>query len=120
MGALNAEEMAAAAGEGEVSMRMALTWHLQSNHFPPVHTIFVDTAMQAIRLAADEDLDTEIELPNGLVKTVQSIVEELHLWPFVDNADALPPEEETVRRDPFHHGEGRCSNSDHEGLVCHE
>lgn len=93
MGAVSAEEMAAMAGEGEISMRMALNWHLTTNHFPPVHTIFVDTAMQAIRLAADEDFDAEIEMPNGLTKTVQSIVEELHLWSFVDNADACPPEE---------------------------
>lgn len=93
MGTMNAQEMAAAAGEGEVSMRMALNWHLTSNHFPPVHTIFVDTAMTAIRLAADEDFDVEIELPNGIVKTVQDICEELHLWAFVDNADACPPEE---------------------------
>lgn len=93
MGAMNAQEMAAAAGEGEVSMRMALNWHLTANHFPPVHTIFVDSAIEAIRLAADEEFDTEIELPNGIVKTVQEICEDLHLWDFVDNADALPPED---------------------------
>jgi hypothetical protein len=95
MGALHADEMAAMAGEGEVSMRMALNWHLTSNHFPPVHTIFVDTAMQAIRLAADEEFDTVLELPNGRQLSVIDIVEQLHLWPFVDNADACPPEEES-------------------------
>lgn len=91
MGQLNAEEMAAAAGEGEVSMRMALNWHLECNHFPPVHTIFVDTAMQAIQLVAHEHYDAEIEMPNHVTKTAIEIVEELHLFPFVDNADAIPP-----------------------------
>lgn len=90
MGAMHAEEMAAAAGEGEVSMRMALNWHLQSNHFPPVHTVFVDSAMKAIRLVADEEYDEVLELPNGIHKSAIDIVEELHLWPFVDNADAVP------------------------------
>ncbi len=90
MGAMQAEEMAAAAGEGEVSMRMALTWHLTSNYFPPVHTIFVDSCMEAINLAAHEHYDAEITLPNGRVLTAEQICEELHLWPFVDNADACP------------------------------
>lgn len=75
-------------------MRMALNWMLTANHFPPVHTVFVDTAMQAIRLAADEEYDVEITMPNKIAKTVQEICDELHLWPFVENADALPPEEE--------------------------
>jgi|GEM_PF-2670320 len=92
MGAVNAEAMAAAVGEGEFSMRMALIWSLQSNHFPAIHEIFVDVAMTAIGLAADEDFDTVLEMPNGMQKSVIDIVEQLHLWPFVDNADALPPE----------------------------
>lgn len=87
MGAMHAEEMAAAVGEGEASMRMALIWHLTSNLFPPVHTIFVDSAMEAIQLAADEDWDTVIHLPSDKYLTVTEIVDELHLWPFVDNAD---------------------------------
>lgn len=93
MGAASAEEMAMAAGEGEVSMRMALTWHLQANHFPPVHPIFVDVAMDAIRMGADEAFDLVLALPNGKQLTVLDIIDQLHLWPFVDNADACPPEE---------------------------
>jgi hypothetical protein len=85
MGQMNGEAMAAAVGEGETTMRMALTWHLTSNHFPPVHTIFVDAAMEAVQLAADEDFDETIELPNGKVLAVTEIIDELHLWPFVDN-----------------------------------
>lgn len=93
MGALNAQDMAAAAGEGEVSMRMALNWHLTSNHFPPVHTIFVDSCMQAIRWAAIESYDAIIELPNGRAVSVETLCDELHLWPFVDNADACPEDD---------------------------
>jgi hypothetical protein len=87
MGAMGAEAMAAAVGEGEASMRMALTWHLTSNHFPPVHTLFVDPAMEAIQFAVDEDWDHVIHLPNGVELSVTEIIDELHLWPFVDNAD---------------------------------
>jgi len=86
MGQMSAEEMAAAVGEHETTMRMALTWHLTSNHFPPVHTMFVDAAMEAIQLAAVEDFDYVIHLPNDKDLTVTEIVDELHLWPFVDNA----------------------------------
>jgi len=89
MGTMNAEEMAAAVGEGETSMRMALTWHLTSNHFPPVHTIFVDVAIRAIMCAAAEEFDEVIEMPNGVSLSVTEIVDQLHLWPFVDNADAV-------------------------------
>jgi hypothetical protein len=83
--------MAAAAGEGEVSMRMALIWHLQCNHFPRVHEIFVDCAMEAIRLVADEDYDVMVERPGSSDDMAAvDIVEKLHLWEFVNNADAVP------------------------------
>ena len=90
MGATQAAEFAAAAGEGEISMRQAVTWHLSANHFPPVHTIFVPIAMRAIRLAAAEDFDETITLPSGVVLSVTEVVDQLHLWEFVDNADAVP------------------------------
>lgn len=92
MGSLNAQEFAAAVGEGEISMRMALNWHLTANMFPPVHTVFVDSAMAAIRLVADEDYDTEVELPGSRPSaTAVSIVEDLRLWDFIYAADAIPP-----------------------------
>jgi hypothetical protein len=90
MGALNAQEMAAAVGEGEVSMRMALNWHLTTNHYPPVHTIFVDCAMEAIRLVADEEYDALVDRPGADPLPAIKVVEELHLFEFVDNADAVP------------------------------
>lgn len=84
MGSLAADEMAAAAGEGLLSKSSALMWHLQSNHFPPVHQVFVPAASAAIDHVAADDPDVEIELPNGRVLTALDIVEQLHLWPFVD------------------------------------
>jgi len=90
MGNMNAIAMAQSAGEGEVSMRMALNWHLTANHFPAIHTIFVDSAMAAIKLAQFEEFDTVLELPNGKQLPVIDIIEGMHLWPFVDNADACP------------------------------
>jgi hypothetical protein len=91
MGSMQAADMSAAVGEGEVSMRMALNWHLTANHWPPVHTIFVDCAMEAIRLVADEEYDTMVKLPGTQREERSSdIVEQLHLWEFVNNADAVP------------------------------
>lgn len=90
MGSMQASEMAMAVGEGEVSMRHALLWHLQTNHYPPINAFFVDTAMRAINLAADEEYGDIIELPNGNNITVEDVCDQLHLWDFVQQADACP------------------------------
>ncbi len=91
MGNLNAAAMAEAVGEGQVGLRPALVWHLQSNHYPPVPTSMVDACIAAIEAAADDDWDLDIELPDSVTYRDQStapasaIVANYHLEFFVEN-----------------------------------
>ena len=62
-----------------------LIWHLRYNHFPPISTDFVESAKQAVNNVLQEEYDTEIILPNGKVLKSGEIVEELHLWEFVES-----------------------------------
>lgn len=62
----------------------ALSWHLRSNHYPPVHPVFLETARQAITLANQGEWETEIVMPNGITKSVIGIIEGLHLEAFID------------------------------------
>jgi hypothetical protein len=66
-----------------VTLEQAIAIHLQSNHYPPVHPIFIPTCVEAINLASCDDWDVEIEMPNGVTKTVAGIVEGLHLSAFI-------------------------------------
>jgi hypothetical protein len=61
----------------------ALLWHLQHNHYPPVHSVFVPVAKEAIALCADGLYGERIEMPNGKVLTAASIMEQLHLGAFL-------------------------------------
>jgi hypothetical protein len=74
--------------------KTALSWHLQSNHFPPVHLDFLPVAEWAIdlheRYAAgiDDDFQHEtITMPNGIVKSAPEVIDGLHLWPFLSYGD---------------------------------
>jgi len=77
----------------------ALSWHLTSNHYPPVSTELIPVCKQAIQTfvvaAGSTELLTEdrvfeqlsqtfLELPNGARMSVVDIVEQLHLDAFVD------------------------------------
>jgi hypothetical protein len=83
MGGLQAAEFANLVSEGQVSLDNALTWHLQSNHYPPVHLDFLPIAKQAIEYANGGDYDTIISMPNGIDKSVAQIIEGLHLESFL-------------------------------------
>lgn len=96
MGNLQAMEMASRVDDLDV----ALGWHLRSNHFPPVHGVFIDVAKEAIEKGArayllseigmyeavQEILDEEVDLPNGRVQTIGGVIEGLHLDAFVEQA----------------------------------
>jgi hypothetical protein len=47
MGSLQAQEMK----DWAPTIEVALGWHLQSNHYPPVSTKWIEPAMEAIELA---------------------------------------------------------------------
>lgn len=88
MGSTQAAGYAEAVEEGIASLDMALTAHLGSNHYPPVHPVFVPVAKEAIELANDGNWAAELTLPNGITKSVSEIIDELHLDAF------LTPEED--------------------------
>ena len=71
-------------------LEISLQHHLQYNHFPSVHRIFVPIAEAAIAVAATavEDgpmslLDDELLLPNGVRLPVRRVMDELHLWAYI-------------------------------------
>jgi hypothetical protein len=65
MGALGMAEQVAG---GNASLTTAVSWHLSSNHFPPVPAFMVPVAIAAIEAGNDEDWDRELELPLGCVE----------------------------------------------------
>lgn len=85
MGRLSAQDMIAHTG-----MRVALEWHLQHNHFPPVPRSMLRPCQQAIALANAEDWDARVTLPDGITwkgettAPVHAIISAHHLEPFLD------------------------------------
>lgn len=87
MGSFSAQEMAQTGAEFAIPVRQQLLWHLQSNHYPPIHSSMVEPCMEAIRLY-DEDPYTEVlvALPEGVTwkgqthAPVHAIIEQHHLW----------------------------------------
>ncbi len=83
-GYASAVGMAAAA-----PLRVALEWHLQSNHFPPVPLVMVPVAEKAIK-AARQNRGRLIRLPDGVTYrgeprvSAAVVVEVLHLEAFVN------------------------------------
>lgn len=67
MGRLSAIGFAEEVASGGISLDTALSWHLSSNHYPPVPTFFIPTCKAAIEAGQDEDWDREIALPKGCV-----------------------------------------------------
>ena len=79
--------------ESEMPMQQKLEWHLTGNHVPPIDKEFIPAAMTAVFMAMNENWDVEIDLPNGLKRSVRFIVEGMHLQPFVTGME-VPNEEE--------------------------
>lgn len=82
--------------EQGVSRRQALAIHLQSNHYPPVHSAFIPVCEWAIERALEDDWSSIIEMPNGITKSVGDIVEGLHLYSFIEDDGA-----DSEDKDPF-------------------
>lgn len=61
MGSTQAREMA-----GMMSLEDGLAWHLQSNHYPPIPLSMVKPCIEAIDAYWEDDLDREIEMPEGV------------------------------------------------------
>jgi hypothetical protein len=85
MGEMVNREFANLVGEGAVSLESAVRWHLRHNHYPAVHEVFVETAIQAIRAVNGGRHDEQVEMPNGVWKSHWEIVEGLHLGAFIND-----------------------------------
>lgn len=90
MGSLAALGMVEAIGEGRVSLEQALTWHLRSNHYPPLPLALVPVCVAAIDAAIAGDWDSEIQLPDGITwrgfdtAPPHAVIEAHHLEAFLD------------------------------------
>lgn len=90
MGHLQAREMAEL---GADNLEQALTWHLRSNHFPPVPTSMVPVCIEAIDAVNEGDWDKEIALPEGVgykgltVAPASAIVEQHHLEAWIEDEE---------------------------------
>lgn len=68
MGRLGALAFSEQVEEGNVSLRAALSWHLRSNHYPPLPAFFIPVAERAIELGQAEEWDEDIDLPRFCVE----------------------------------------------------
>lgn len=84
MGRMNAEGMVRECGH--MPRELALGWHLQSNHFPPVPLAWVASCEDVIdRLSAGQDPEEVIDNPvrEGETVTLREVARGLHLDPWI-------------------------------------
>jgi hypothetical protein len=90
MGSGRAIDMKFEVDRGAIQMFAALTWHLESNHYPPIPTSFVPVAMDAIDKANAGELDEIVIFPEGLningreSMVAREIVNLMHLDSFIE------------------------------------
>ncbi len=91
MGRSQAEGFAIAVNAGEVDLTAALTYHLLSNHFPPLPTSIIPCAKAAIEAYNRGDWEAKIPLPEGIRHRVHGFevpvvvaIEAWHLEPFLN------------------------------------
>ena len=51
----------------ELDLEVAIGYHLQGNHYPPVPLSMVEPCIEAIDAFYDEDYNREIALPEGVL-----------------------------------------------------
>jgi hypothetical protein len=64
-----------------------LRWHLQHNHYPPIHPVFIPVAQRAIEEVQNGNGAKVCVMPNKIRKSYDSIVRELHLEDFLENGE---------------------------------
>lgn len=88
MGASSAVDMAAHA-----PIEVALSWHLQSNHYPPVPQSMIPVCIAAIDAINEDDSSRSIELPASVhwrgedFAPAWAIAEAHHLDPFLSEEE---------------------------------
>jgi hypothetical protein len=77
----------------ELDLEVALGYHLQGNHYPPVPLSMVAPCIEAIDAYYDEDYDKLIEMPEGVSyrgnthAPAHAIVEQHHLHAWLPECD---------------------------------
>ena len=90
MGNMTAKELAFLGNEG-LGLETALSWHLTSNHFPPIPTTMVEPCVEAINNANNGEWDKMVRLPDGVgyqgrtSAPTHAIIEQHHLLSFLDS-----------------------------------
>lgn len=84
MGSMQANEYAALAKEGSVDLKQALAAHLQSNHYPPIPSDWIQPAINAIEAAnagnwEDAQIITTTCERSGMTPR-QAYVDGRHTW----------------------------------------
>jgi hypothetical protein len=94
MGTTGAQGFAELVEEGSVSLESAISWHMQSNHYPPHPRFMIPVAIRAIELANDGLWDEAVDLPEQVqwaedwrLPTAAEIVESFHLDAFIDEEE---------------------------------
>jgi len=80
-------------GDGDLALRQAVSIQLQGNHYPPVHSDWIDVAITAIKtVKGDPEGDygwDDLEIPERFATSnkkhikVTDVMDGLHLWDFV-------------------------------------
>jgi hypothetical protein len=77
----------------ELDLEVALGYHLQGNHYPPVPLSMVQPCIEAIDAYWEEDFDRAIEMPEGVsyrgskFAPANAIVEQHHLQAWLQESD---------------------------------
>ena len=85
MGYMQAKEMSRLA-----DLDTALSWHLQSNHYPPIPLSMIPACKAAIDAYRDDDITRDILLPLGIrwrgevMAPASALVNDLHLVAFTE------------------------------------
>ena len=80
-----ADETSQLIADANLDLDSKLSWHLEGNHYPPIDKQFIPIAKQAIEHANSNEWDTILTYPNGLQRTVEFTVENMHLNWFLED-----------------------------------
>jgi len=80
-----ADETSQLIAESNLTIEEKLSLHLEGNHYPPINKTFIPVAQSAIEYAKHGEWDNVLEYPNGLRRTVEFTIENMHLEWFLEN-----------------------------------
>jgi hypothetical protein len=102
---MSAVAMAQEMHAGNVSVEHAITWHLTSNFMPPIRDEWIPICIGIVERykAGDEDLSYKIHPPHkpeDVQLTAETIMNDLHLEPFLADDIEVEIEEYVPEPDP--------------------